>query len=75
MAKYRINTGKRTHAIRMGCEEGVYNFITDYAKMMGISRSSAVRRLLLIGAKCETDHSPESTESFDDIFARQVFDD
>lgn len=54
--KYRINEGKRDQAIRLGCERGLYEFFTDYARDMGMSRSAALRRLALIGARCETEH-------------------
>lgn len=54
--KYSVNSGNRDFAIRLGCEEGVYKFITDYAADMGMSRSSALRRLALIGARCEKEH-------------------
>lgn len=54
--KYTVNSGKRNHAIRLGCETGLYDFITDYAKHLGMSRSGALRRLALIGARCEKEH-------------------
>lgn len=67
--KYNINEGRRDYAIRLGCERGVYLFIHDYAEDMGISMSSAVRRLLLIGARCEKEHAnlqmPKSYDEFD----------
>lgn len=53
---YPINTGKRNNYIRVGCEEGLYQFIHDYAEEMGMSISSSARRLMLIGARCEADH-------------------
>lgn len=56
MANYRVNKGNRDYAVRLGCEEGVYNFLSDYARDMGISMSAAVRRLVLIGARCEGEH-------------------
>lgn len=56
MRKYKINDGPRNQAIRLGCERGLYEFLTDYAKDMGMSRSSALRRLALIGAHCEAEH-------------------
>lgn len=54
--RYRINEGRREFAIRLGCEKGVYLFIHDYAKEMGMSMSGALRRLALIGARCEAEH-------------------
>lgn len=54
--KYRINEGKRDQAIRLGCERGLYDFFSDYARDMGMSRSAALRRLALIGARCEKEH-------------------
>lgn len=56
MPNYGVNQGNRDKAIRLGCEAGVYDFIRDYALDMGISMSSAVRRLVLIGARCEGEH-------------------
>ncbi len=52
-----INQGGRDWAIRLQCEKAIYDFITDYANDMGMSRSSTVRRLVLIGAYCEANHS------------------
>lgn len=54
--KYRINEGPRDQAIRLGCERGLYDFFSDYARDMGMSRSAALRRLALIGARCEKEH-------------------
>jgi len=54
--KYAVNQGVRDYAVRMGCERGIYLFVNDYAKEMGMSMSAAVRRLLLIGARCEAEH-------------------
>ena len=54
--KYSVNQGKRDFAIRMGCEAGVYQFVHDYATEMGMSASGALRRLALIGARCEAEH-------------------
>lgn len=56
MRAYRLNEGRRDKAVRLGCEEGLYKFLTDYANDMGMSRSSALRRLALIGAHCEFQH-------------------
>jgi hypothetical protein len=56
MARYPTNEGKREYAIRLGCERGIYLFIGDYAKIMGMSMSGALRRLVLIGARCEAEH-------------------
>ena len=58
--KYTVNDGNRDYAIRMGCERGVYHFVSDYADAMGISMSSAVRRLVLIGAHCESEHGRQT---------------
>lgn len=56
MPTYPINQGNRDYAIRLGCERGLYEFVKDYANDMGMSNSSAVRRLVLIGARCEKEH-------------------
>lgn len=56
MANYAVNQGNRDCAIRMGCEQGIYDFVSDYARDMGMSRSGALRRLALIGARCEAEH-------------------
>jgi hypothetical protein len=40
----------------MGCEQGLYDFVGDYAKSMGMSYSAGLRRLALIGARCEAEH-------------------
>jgi hypothetical protein len=58
--KYTINDGARSHAIRMGCEKGVYQFVRDYSKEMGMSMSAACRRLILIGARCEAEHGKQT---------------
>ena len=58
--RYDVNQGNRDYAIRMGCEAGVYQFVSDYAQEMGISRSAATRRLVLIGARCESEHGNQS---------------
>ena len=60
MARYRVNEGKREYAIRLGCEKGVYLFVHDYAEEMGMSMSGALRRLLLIGARCEAEHGKQT---------------
>lgn len=54
--KYDINKGPKDHAIRMGCETGFYQFIHDYGSDLGMSASSALRRLAMIGARCEAEH-------------------
>lgn len=54
--RYQVNSGKREFAIRLGCEAGLYDFISDYARHLGMSRSAALRRLALIGARCEKEH-------------------
>lgn len=54
--RYRINEGRKEFAIRVGCEKGVYLFFHDYAKSLGMSASGALRRLALIGARCEAEH-------------------
>lgn len=56
MSRYSVNEGKKEYAIRLGCERGIYLFIGDYAREMGMSMSSALRRLVLIGARCEAEH-------------------
>lgn len=58
--KYSVNEGRRDFAIRMGCERGVYQFVHDYANEMGMSASGALRRLALIGARCESEHGKQT---------------
>jgi hypothetical protein len=58
--KYDVNQGKRDYAIRMGCEAGVYQFVHDYAEAMGMSASAATRRLVMIGARCESEHGHQT---------------
>ena len=53
---YLPNEGKREYPIRVGLEKGVYNFVTDYAADLGMSLSAATRRLILLGARCESEH-------------------
>lgn len=66
--KYDVNMGPRDQAIRMGCEAGVYQFVHDYAKAMGMSASAATRRLVLIGARCEAEHGKQTMPaSFDGL--------
>jgi len=66
--KYQINEGNLDKAIRMGCEAGLYAFIHDYAKEMGFSMSAATRRLVLIGARCESEHGRQTMPaSFDGL--------
>lgn len=67
--KYSVQVGIRNKAIRLGCEEGLYDFISDYANDIGTSRSAAVRRLVLIGARCEFEHgNARMPASFNDLF-------
>lgn len=61
--RYNINEGKKTFAVRLGCEPGLYAFIDDYANDMGMTRSGVVRRLLLIGARCEFEHGNRAMPS------------
>jgi hypothetical protein len=66
--KYSVNEGRRDFAIRMGCEKGVYQFVLDYSREMGISMSGAVRRLILIGARCEAEHGNQTMpSSYDEL--------
>lgn len=66
--KYAINQGTRAFAVRLGCERGLYLFIHDYAQEMGMSMSAAVRRLVLIGARCESEHGNQTMPaSFDGL--------
>ena len=66
--KYAVNQGNRSFAIRMGCEQGVYQFVFDYAQEMGMSMSGALRRLALIGARCEAEHGNQTMPaSYDDL--------
>jgi hypothetical protein len=60
MGKYAVNEGRREYAVRLGCEKGIYDFVSDYAREMGMSMSGAVRRLLLIGARCESEHGKQT---------------
>ena len=70
--EYPIN-GNRTKAIRLGLEPGLYEFICDYAEFVGMSRSSAVRRLTILGARCEADHgNARMPGSFDAISSAAV---
>lgn len=70
--EYPIN-GNRTKAIRLGLEPGLYEFVCDYAEFVGMSRSSAVRRLTILGARCEADHgNARMPGSFDAISATAV---
>lgn len=70
--EYPIN-GNRTKAIRLGLEPGLYEFICDYAEFVGMSRSSAVRRLAILGARCEADHgNARMPGSFDAISSAAV---
>lgn len=55
--KYAINQGNRDRTLSWTCELGLELFLRDYAREMGISLSSAIRRLVLIGARCEKEHS------------------
>lgn len=65
---YNANEGKRKWFISTGVEIGIYRFIVDYAKRMGMTKSSAVRRLVLIGAFCEAEHGNASLPaSYNDI--------
>lgn len=54
--KYSINQGLRKYAVRVGLERGIYSFLADYALEMGMSLSSAGRRLIILGARCESEH-------------------
>ena len=70
--EYPIN-GNRSKAIRLGLEPGLYEFICDYAEFVGMSRSSAVRRLTILGARCEADHgNARMPGSFEAISATAV---
>lgn len=53
---YSTNMGKREYPIRVGLERGVYEFVVDYAADLGMSLSAATRRLVLLGARCESEH-------------------
>lgn len=75
--KYSVNQGRRDFAIRMGCEAGIYQFVHDYAKEMGMSASAATRRLVMIGARCEAEHGNQTMPaSYSDLrTGPQEFDD
>ena len=65
---YNINKGKREYPIRVGLERGVYDFVTDYAADLGMSLSAATRRLILMGARCESEHGHvRMPQSFDKL--------
>lgn len=65
---YLPNEGKREYAIRVGIEKGIYNFVTDYAADLGMSLSAASRRLILLGARCESEHGHvRMPQSFDKL--------
>lgn len=65
---YLPNEGKREYPIRVGLEKGVYNFVTDYAADLGMSLSAATRRLILLGARCESEHGHvRMPQSFDKL--------
>lgn len=67
--RYAVNEGNRDKAIRVGVEIGLYRFIKDYAADMGTSMSAAVRRLILIGARCEKEHGlARMPASYDMLF-------
>jgi hypothetical protein len=51
-----VNEGRRNYQVRLGCERVIFLFIRDYAQDLGITRSAALRRLMLIGARCESEH-------------------
>jgi len=53
---FPINKGPRNKAVRIGIEQGLYDFIEEYSIEMGMSMSAACRRMILIGARCEADH-------------------
>ena len=65
---YLPNEGKREYPIRVGSERGVYDFVTDYAADLGMSLSAATRRLVLLGARCESEHGHvRMPQSFDKL--------
>lgn len=65
---YSPNQGKREYPIRVGLERGVYDFVTDYAADLGMSLSAATRRLILLGARCESEHGHvRMPQSFDKL--------
>lgn len=53
---FDLNAGPKKYAIRVGCERGLYEFVESYASAMGMSLSGAVRRLIILGARCEGEH-------------------
>lgn len=56
MKQYKINEGLRNCKVVIGCERGLYNFIVDYSEDLGLTMSGAMRRLILLGARCEAVH-------------------
>ena len=66
--KYAVNEGNRDHHVSAGLERGIFRFVVDYARQMGMTKSGAVRRLILIGAFCEAEHGNASLPaSYSDI--------
>ena len=65
---YSTNMGRREYPIRVGLERGVYEFVVDYAADLGMSLSAATRRLVLLGARCESEHGHvRMPQSFDKL--------
>lgn len=58
--EYDVNAGLRDNALGAMVERGIYSFVNDYATNMGMTKSAAVRRLILIGAYCEVNHGNQS---------------
>lgn len=80
--KYRINNENRSETVVSSVEPDLLHFILDYAQDLGVTRSNAVRRLILIGARCEAEHGgarmPISFKSLgvdDDYFEEDFFGD
>ena len=68
--RYDVSGEKRSEAIRVGMEPGLYQFLTDYAADMGMSRSSAMRRLMIIGARCEAEHGNARMPATYDVISK-----
>lgn len=76
MGKYSVNQNIKRYFVRSSVEEGLRDFIQDYANDLGTSVSSAMRRLILLGAHCEEQHGhtkmPVSYEIFKKTLSKQT---
>lgn len=51
-----MNKSNKSEHLRLNVEPELKEFMEDYAANLGVSLSAAIRRLVLIGANCETEH-------------------